>query len=243
MRDYLSASAINLFLQCPTSYFLKYQLGLELDATDPSYAKYGTLVHEICENIANGKYLFVEEAVEEYIDKFDGCGVNRDTYFEAGIEGINREWDFFEDFRIEVIGAEVKFNVKPFEDIPKYFGFIDLVYRNENGDLVVRDYKTSKPYNDKQLEHQIQPYFYSEACLEIYGELPKYFEFDFIRFDEKKTIVTDEKFLEFNRLRMKGIWDKIVNNILKSNWQPYYCDHFCANRSKCPLYQMKTGGK
>ena len=243
MRDYLSASAINLFLQCPTSYFLKYQLGLETDETDPTYARYGTLVHNILENIANNDYLFEEEAVEEYIKEFPSTGMQMDGYYEEGIEAVKRGWNFFEDFTIERIGAEVKFNVKPFEDIPKYFGFIDLVYRDSNGNLVVRDYKTSKPYTDKQLEHQIQPYFYAEACLAMYGELPKYFEFEFVRFNKKKTIVIDEEFLEFNRLRMQGIWNKIVNNILKSNWQPYYCEHFCANSSLCPLFQMKKGGK
>lgn len=242
MRDYLSASAINLFLQCPTSYFLKYQLGLDQDETDPSFANYGTLVHNILENMANNKYLFEEEPIEEYTNTFPTTGVPVENYFEEGLDAIKRGWEFFEDFKIQVIGAEVKFNVKPFEEIPKYFGFIDLVYRDENGNLIVKDYKTSKPYTDKQLEHQIQPYFYSEACLAIYGELPKYFEFDFVRFNKKKTIVTDEAFLEFNRLRMQGIWNKIVNNILKSNWQPFYCNSFCSSRSKCPMWQMKQAG-
>lgn len=240
-RDYISASSINLFLQCPVAYMLKYQLELDTRETDLSFAKYGTLVHKICENIANGEYLFEDEAIQEYESEFTECGVNFDNYFEAGKEGIKNQWKFFENFKIEAIGAEVKFDVKPFEHIPKFFGYIDLVYRNENGDLVVRDYKTSKPYTSDQLSKQIQPYFYSEACLEIYGELPKYFEFDFIRFNQKATIVTNEEFLEFNRLRMKGIWNKISNVDVKCNYDSYYCGHFCGSSEHCPLAKMKRG--
>lgn len=242
MRDYISASSINLFLTCPTSYFLKYELGLNDDFTDQSYAKYGTLVHEICENMANGKYLFIDEALDEYVERFNSCGVSSpENYYECGIKCIEEKWEFFDDFKKEIIGAEVKFNCKPFENIPKYFGYIDLVYRDEDGNLVVKDYKTSKPYTDKQLEHQIQPYFYAEACIEVYGELPKYFIFDFVRFGKTKTIVTDEEFLEFSRLRMQGIWRKIQSQSFKSNWSPFFCDNFCECRSQCPLYLEKKG--
>lgn len=243
-RDYLSASAVNLFLQCPVAYMLKYQLGLDDKETELSYANYGTMVHNICEKMANGEYLFEEEAITEYESNYDGCGLfpnQYEAYYSSGIEGIKKTWNFFDDFRIETIGAEVKFNVKPFEHIPKFFGFIDLVYRDENGNLVVRDYKTSKPYTKEQLAHQIQPYFYSEACLEIYGELPKYFEFDFIRYDEKATIVIDETFLEFNRVKMKGIWERMVNVNIKANYDKFFCENFCASSEHCPLFKNKRG--
>lgn len=241
IRDYLSASAVNLFLNCNTSYFLKYVMGLNIDDTELSYARYGTLVHEICENICNGKYLFLDEAVEEFEERFPTCCITPEGYYDEGITGIARQWEFFDDFKITPIGAEVEFSVKPFENIPRFFGFIDLVYRDDGGNLIVRDYKSSKPYTDKQLEHQIQPYFYSEACLEMYGELPKYFEFDFIRFGEKKTIVTDETFLEFQRVRMQGIWKKMEAKAFKSNWNPFFCNSFCECRSSCPLWIEKKG--
>lgn len=246
MRDYISASSINLFLTCPTAYFLKYEMGMGTEKTNDSYARYGTMVHEICEKMCNGGYLFLDEAEEEYIQGYPNAGLlpsQHDGYYEQGLQGIRNAWEFFEDFRIQTIGAEVKFNVKPFEDIPKYFGFIDLVYRDENGSLVVKDYKTSKVYDEKTLAKQIQPYFYAEACLAMYGELPKYFEFDFIRFGEKRTIVTDETFLKFNRVRMQGIWKQIANRNLKSNWSPFFCENFCSGRSSCPLWQEKMGGR
>ena len=237
-RDYISASALNLFLTCPTSYYLKYVLGLDQDPTDLTYAQYGTLVHNINENMANGKYLFVDEALEEYMEGFASTGVDEKNYYESGLEGIKNVWEFFEDWKIKVVDAEPQCEAKP---IPKFFGFIDLVYRNDNGDLVVRDYKTSKPYTDKQMEHQSQPYVYAEMCLAKYGELPKYFEFYFTRYNEKKTIVIDEEFMDFWHIRMKGIWKQIENTVLKANWSPFFCEHFCSGRSNCPLFQSKKG--
>ena len=246
MRDYISASAINLWLTCPTAYFLKYQLDMDTAKTDETYAKYGTMVHEICEKMANGSYLFLDEAEEEYVQGYPNVGLlpsQYEAYYEQGLQGIRNTWEFFEDFRYQIIGAEVKFNFKPFEEVPKFLGFIDLVYRDENGSLIVKDYKTSKVYDEKTLAKQIQPFFYAEACLAIYGELPKFFEFDFIRFGEKHTIPIDENFMEFNRLRIKGIWKQIENQVLKTNWSPFFCQHFCAGRLQCPLWQEKMGGR
>lgn len=242
MRDYLSASAINLWLTCPTSYYLKYVLEMKECETDQTYANYGTLVHNINENIANGEYLFLEEAIEEYETNFPSTGMHFDNYYENGIEGIKHVWEFFEDFKIELVGAEVKCSVKPLEDVPKLFGFVDLIYRDENGKLIVRDYKTSKPYTEKQMEHQSQPYVYAEMCLAKYGELPAYFEFYFTRFNEKRTIVITEEFMEFNRIRLQGIWKQITNSVLKSNWSPFFCGNFCSVKQHCPLYQAKKGG-
>lgn len=240
-RDYLSASAINLFITCPTSFYLKYVLGLDDDETDLTYANYGTLVHNINEKIANGDYFFVDDAVCDYTEGFPSTGMPYEGYFTEGILGIEKHWEFCE--ANDIIGAEVKFNVKPFEHVPPFFGFIDLVYRNKNGDLVVRDYKTGKPYDEKKIMNQIQPYFYSEACLHIFGELPKYFEFQFPRFDEVRTVVIDDEFMDFNRLKVQGIWRQIENTTLKASWNPFFCSHFCSSRSSCPLWQNKKGGR
>lgn len=242
-RDYISASALNLYLTCPTSYYLKYVLGLDTDETDQTYANYGTLVHNICEKMANGEYFFLDEAIEEYQAGFPSTGVDPDNYYEAGLIGIEDTWNFFERDDIQIVGAEVQCTAQPFEHIPKFFGFIDLVYRNENGDLVVRDYKTSKPYTDTQMEHQSQPYVYSEMCLAFFGELPKYFEFYFTRYGKKRTVVIDDEFMEFNRLKLQGIWKQIENTVLKANWSPFFCEHFCSSRSNCPLWQNKKGGR
>ena len=242
-RDYLSASAINLFITCPTSFYLKYVLGLDSDDTDLTYANYGTLVHNINENIANGKYFFVDDAIQEYVEGFPSTGMPHDGYFREGILGIEKHWEFCENPEIDIIGAEVRFNTKAFEHIPPFFGFIDLVYRNANGDLVVRDYKTGKPYDEKKIMNQIQPYFYSEACLYLFGEHPKYFEFQFPRFDEVRTVVIDDEFMEFNRLKIQGIWKQIENTTLKANWNPFFCQHFCSCRSSCPLWSNKKGGR
>ena len=240
-RKYLSASAINLFLTCSAAYFMKYEMGLGTDKTNDSYAFYGTLVHEICENIANKKYNNLEEAIKQYEDNYDNCGLlpeQFDKYYESGKQGIIKEWEFLNRKDIEIIGAEVNFNIKAFDYMLPFRGFIDLVYKDENGNLVVRDYKTSKPYTDQQLLHQMQPFIYAESCLQLFGELPRYFEFDFIRFDDKKTFVTNEEFMEFQRVRMQGIWKLIEEGVMEYKGDDFYCSNFCSSCSNCPKFNQ-----
>ena len=116
---------------------------------------------------------------------------------------------------------------------------MDLVYKDENGNLVVRDYKTSKKYSKSQLSKNIQAYFYAEACLALYGELPTYFEFDFVRFGEKTIIMIDENYMKFHRIRIEGIWKQIEMGIRTGKWTGFFCENFCGQRENCPLYQER----
>ena len=241
---YLSASKIHAYFQCPNSFFLKYVDQLADAETNDSYAKYGTMLHNIYENIANRKYETVEQPIEEYKEQYGSCGLTEEQfekYYECGLQSILNKWEFLHS--VEIVQAEAKFSTKPLENVPKYFGFIDLVYRNENGKLIVRDYKTSKKYTKSQLAKNIQAYFYAEACLALYGELPLYFEFDFVRFGESTIIMIDENFMKFNRMRVEGIWKQIEMGIRTGKWTGFYCENFCEGRNNCPLYQERMKNK
>ena len=240
--DHLSASGVHLYNQCPLAFFTKYRDKTFTDETNDTYAKYGTLVHGVLENIANGEYMFLEEAIREYVKGFPDCGLTDDmklNYYKQGRQLIEERWEELNE--LDIVGAEVNFKVQPFEEVPNLVGFIDLVYRDEKGRLIVRDYKTSKKYTKTQMGKQWQPYFYSVACKEIFGEYPYKFEFDFVRFNEKNSILITENFIKMGNIVLSGIVKKIEQDLMEANYSPFYCTNFCSCRSICPLYNAKKG--
>lgn len=240
---HLSASGVHLFTQCPLAFFTKYRDKLTTDETNDSYAKYGTLIHEILENIANGdKYAFIDNAIEHYEREFPHCGLTeqqQEIYYPQGLNTITEHWESLQ--KLDIIGAEVNFKVKRNEDEPPLVGFIDLLYKDEKGRYVVRDYKTSKKYTKAQVAKQWQPYFYSLACKELYGEYPYKFEFVFVRFGQTHSILIDDNFIRMYELMLNGIIDKIKKEITKAVYNPFYCSNFCSCRSICPMYNSKKG--
>lgn len=243
---YLSASRIHTFMQCPSSFFLKYVYQIADAETNDSYAKYGTLCHNIFEGIAKGEYFFIEDCIEEYEKGYPECGLTEkqyEQYYESGKQAIYDKWNFLNSDEIEVVGAESKFSAKFIEGAPKFFGFVDLIYRDQDGHLIVRDYKSSKKYTKQQLAHNIQAYVYAEACYQLFGEYPHAFEFDFFRFGKSHMIIIDKNYLQLQKLRVQGIWKQIASGVQTGKWTGFYCENFCEGRNHCPIFQSKKGGK
>lgn len=241
--DYISPSRMSLFNQCPLSYNLKYleTVGIGDETTD-WFANYGTLCHDIFEDIANKKVAFLDMAFRKFDEGFPNCRIpekNRPDYYKQGREAIERK--FNELSSLAIVGVEKEFTVPIDFSIPPLHGFIDLIYRDEKGRLIVRDYKTSRVYTKSILDKQYQPYFYAIAVKELYGEYPFKFEFDFVRFDDYKDFIVTEKFIQLGKIKIKGTWNKMKSGQYPANYNPWFCENFCENRSICAMYLKKKG--
>ena len=238
---YLSASRIHLFNQCPLSFYLKYKDGSGyVDDVTEYYASYGSLFHKIVEKIAKKAITYLPFAFQLYDMEFPKCGIpekNRAEYYQQGKEAIERAFNELQN--IEILGQEVEFTTYVDFSIPPLYGFIDLVYRDEKGRLIVRDYKTSKPYGKTELDKQYQPYIYALACKQLYGEYPYMFEFDFVRFDKKKTFMITDSFIKMAEIKIKAVWNRMQKSAHEGNWSVFFCNNFCTQRSLCPLYLRK----
>ncbi|ARW41728.1 hypothetical protein CHCC14600_0217 [Bacillus licheniformis] len=241
--EYISPSRMSLYNQCPLAYDLKYLKTVGIgDETVDWYADYGTLNHSIYEGIAKKEIVLLEQAFRKFDSDFPSCKVperNRSDYYKQGREAIERKWN--ELNRLNIVGAEVEFTVPIDFTIPPLHGFIDLVYRDEKGRLIVRDYKTSKPYTKSILNKQYQPYFYSIACKALFGEYPFKFEFDFVRFNEFRDFIVTEKFVKLGEIKIRGTWNKMKSGQYPAIYNPFFCSNFCENRSICPIFQRKNG--
>jgi len=215
---------------------------MEPDDVNEFYADYGTLHHDINEDIANKKIYTLEEAFRIYDSRFPSCNLPdniRPDYYKQGRQAIENKFNELQN--LDIVGVEKEFKVPIDFTIPPLYGFIDLIYRDEKGRLIVRDYKTSKVYGKTELDKQYQPFFYSMGCKHLFGELPFAFEFDFVRFNEKKTIIINDRFIQLWMIKTKGSWNQMKAEPYEGKYNPFFCANFCENHTICPLFMRKNG--
>lgn len=238
---YLSPSRLSRFAQCELSFYFKYVAPPTWeDETTDWYAAYGSLMHEIFEKMANGE-IVLWEAVNIYNENFPFCHVpelKRPDYYPSGLASLEQKSLELAAIGNSIIGVEKEFNIMFDFSIPPLHGFIDLIYRDEFG-LVVRDYKTSRVYDGSLMKKQLQPFVYAIACKHLYGEYPYKFEFDFVRFDEKKSVLIDDAFIKMGEIKVRNYWNKIQKSQFPATYSPFFCKNFCEFRSVCPTFQLK----
>jgi hypothetical protein len=242
--EYISSSRMSLYNQCPLSFKFKYieVTGMEDETTD-WYADFGTLCHSVVEDITNKKLLLLDQAIRKYDTGFPACEIpekNRLDYYKQGREAIERK--FSELQILDIVGVEAEFTHTVDFAIPPLHGFIDLIYKDEKGRLIVRDYKTSRVYTKSILDKQFQPYVYPIACKALFGEYPFKFEFDFLRFGETREFIVTERFIKMGEIKVKAMWNKMKSGEYPGIYSPFFCENFCSHRTLCPLYLKKNGG-
>ena len=97
-----------------------------------------------------------------------------ESYFRDGYEFL-KNFDGLDD--LEIIGVETRF--KENLDDFLYTGIIDIIYKDKDGGIVVRDWKSkSKFANKKELaKYAKQPLSYSLHIKNKYGVQPKALQF------------------------------------------------------------------
>lgn len=141
----LSKSAVNSYLKCPREF--KYQYIDKIKNEPNKYMRFGTYIHEAAERVVDQIQVLRKCELDE-----DGmkeiCLSCYDEFSEFDEEELDLHMDNLCNFMVETF---VNNNYKVFST-EEYIldtdynlsGLADLVLENENGDLVVIDYKTGK---------------------------------------------------------------------------------------------------
>lgn len=142
---------------------------------------------------------------EEYCERCNKSGLTYDQKFKIYLHSL-QDRQLSDGWRI--LAVEREFNII-YNDRCILHGFIDRIDINENGDIRVIDYKTSKDtYRDDKLATPLQMFIYALACEKILGKLPTEFIYDFIFLGKKQYACTKGY---YNRGVRK--LDKLLNNI------------------------------
>ena len=154
----LSYSSFADYNNCPWRYNLLNKLHFKVSQKEVT--KMGSIIHEALD-VINQEIKDSGEISKENIEK-----IAKDTYYLHG--GTDEEFDDYMDsifdyyneigFDITVVDSEVPLSID--RDNYRFNGAIDLIYKNQNGEYGILDYKNTifKDYNREKYAQQLLTY-------------------------------------------------------------------------------------
>lgn len=154
----LSYSSFADYNNCPWRYNLLNKLHFKVSQKEVT--KMGSIIHEALD-VINQEIKDSGEISKENIEK-----IAKDTYYLHG--GTDEEFDDYMDsifdyyneigFDITIVDSEVPFSID--RDNYRFNGAIDLIYKNQNGEYGILDYKNTifKDYNREKYAQQLLTY-------------------------------------------------------------------------------------
>lgn len=154
----LSYSSFADYNNCPWRYNLLNKLHFKVSQKEVT--KMGSIIHEALD-VINQEIKDSGEISKENIEK-----IAKDTYYLHG--GTDEEFgdymdsifDYYNEigFDIIVVDSEVPFSID--RDNYRFNGAIDLIYKNQNGEYGILDYKNTifKDYNREKYAQQLLTY-------------------------------------------------------------------------------------
>lgn len=245
-----SYSRIGAFEQCPYRWYIKYISVPKPKSKKMFFSEYGRFVHEILEKYYKKeiewdelKNIFVT-AYKDNVPKAPNNSLFK-SYFKGGCDFFGTQDDLF-DYEVIDVERYVEFEV----DGVKFQGFIDLVCKDSNGDIIIIDHKSralkprstrKKPTKtDLELDKYLrQLYLYSIPVKEIYGKYPSKLCFNCFR----TQIYIEEPFSE-EKLNetiewVKGAVDEISETTDFKPLPDYFkCNHLCEMQDECWMYEL-----
>jgi hypothetical protein len=155
------------------------------------------------------------------------------SYYSDGYEFL-KNFDGLDDLKI--LGAEVRFK-EPLDDFI-YTGVIDLIYRDGNDGIVVRDWKSKSKFTNKkeQSEYARQPLSYGLHILSKFKQPPVLLQFFMFRKNNIINIPFSQKEYED---ALKWIRESVQEIRLCKEYpaapDQFFCGNLCDFRNTCPF--------
>lgn len=240
-----SYSRLTAYEHCPYSWYRRY---IECETGEGSfYADNGKAMHEVFDALVKGD-VSLEDAPSLYLEKYDAITTEvkqdiMDKTFDVCINYLcNISDDVLDEY--EVVGSEIKldFLVYGFN----FTGFVDLLLRDANGDLIVVDHKSSDPFLKKNGEpyaktkEQFENYvrqlgLYCYGISQVYGKAPTKIVFHHFKNDGKLTVIpVNEKLIKDAVKWCVSVIEKIYNDeSFEAKPKTGFCYRLCDYRKDC----------
>lgn len=237
-----SFSRLNAYHTCPYMFYLQYIE--KLKGIDNAFGQFGTHCHGILEryfkkelSLFDLSYEYTSTYNKNVTEKFPWNKYKdlKTSYFNAGREYFDN-FKGFDNYEILAVEKEILCNVDKY----KFTGYIDLIIRNKNNQIIMIDHKSKSKFKSKKefKEYLRQLYLYCIAVYEEYGEYPAKLFFNM--FKEKKWEGTG---FDINALEEAKQWVvSTIDKIMKTEkFSPlsndFYCRNICGQRLNCGYYR------
>lgn len=154
-----SWSRMNTFLNSKYEYLLKYILKTPEDRCDSCYTTLGTICHDTLDKFYEGKIQY-EDMIEDYNDGFTTAITIADLKFNRSDEEKNKSiGDKYNDNLVHFFQNHTKYEHKLLVEKPivvningyVFVGYIDGLYKDDEGYYHILDFKSSSIYTGKKL--------------------------------------------------------------------------------------------
>jgi len=155
-----SWSRMNTYLTSKFEYLLKYILKSKEDRCDSSYVTLGTICHDTLDKFYEGKIKY-EDMIDDYNDGFTTAITIADLKFNRSDEEKNKSiGEKYNNNLIHFFENHTVYRHKLLIEKPIVFvvggnvfvGYIDALYKDEDGYVYPLDFKSSSIYTGKTLE-------------------------------------------------------------------------------------------
>ena len=241
-----SFSKLSKVEQCGLAYFRHYKMGERGPSSDA--LRKGSLVHETLETVAR---LAVAKSYSGPLDKDKVLGLYARLwathYPDGGTAGHFRDGESIvadwvdREHSIDhsrIVAVEQRFEI----DLPgghSLMGFIDIVERSEDGEIIVKDYKTNRAiYTKEEVDESMQLGIYAMAAKTLWPGHEVLLCYDMLRHGFKQyTQRTDDQLMSLSRYigalaAREATWEE------KSHWPATLntlCG-WCSHKTMCPAY-------
>jgi len=252
----VSPSRVNQIETCPRQY--QYTTIQRLPEKKQMATYRGTIFHEILEEmflrtinspqertadltmeIMREKFpiLVTDEIAEEM--ELDSLGVQS---LAADVAKYIRTYFSMENpAEITSEGIEIAMDV----DMGGYIlrGILDRLDRDNEGNLIIVDYKTGKVPQDRYKDSALLPAkIYAYLCEKHLGERPTKIRLLYVQFGKELVVDITDDHVAYAEKRVRDAWEKIEMWYEAQFFPPIrnnLCEKWCSFKDICPLFQVE----
>jgi len=239
----LSPSRVEAFTTCPMAF--RFASIEHLPEQPNVHTTKGSLVHRALELLfvnppARRTRADAEAALHRAIDEFAA----ELAALHAGDEFCADAWSLIESYlamedptRVRAIGVELRLAAQA-GDL-ELRGIIDRLDLDDDGELIVTDYKTGRPpWPNRELRSLGAVHFYAFLCEQVLGRLPKAIRLVYLRDGLTITAHPSPQSVRFVTTKAHAVWRAIEQACATDGFEPHpssLCSG-CGFQRWCPAF-------
>jgi putative RecB family exonuclease len=246
----LSPSKVSTFRDCALAF--RFSAIDKLPEPPSAPATKGTLVHRALELLfclppadrtPESATRCLEDAIAEMVEDDDFTGLNLDetaarAFFDDAGTMLERYFTLEDPRAIRPIGIELKLEVE-LGDL-KLRGIIDRLELDDEGELIVTDYKTGRTPSEMQERSRLGGvHFYGYMCEKLFGRRPKHIQLMYLGGDPQIIIDTpSEQSVRGLEKKVKALWTAVERACEREDFRPRrsaLCN-WCSFKKFCPEF-------